>query len=143
LLGAVMLPHGLQKLLGWFGGPGFDKSTQFLAQATHLPQIFGVLAVLAESLGAIALIFGFVTRVGALGITGVMIGAVLSTHLANGFFMNWMGNQPGEGFEYHLLVLALAIPLIVTGGGRLSIDRLIARHWHRGAETLRPAHHAV
>jgi putative oxidoreductase len=90
-----------------------------------------------------ALIFGLVTRVGAFGITAVMIGAVMTTHLGNGFFMNWMGNQPGEGFEYHLLVLALAIPLIVTGGGRLSIDRLIARHWHRGEETLRPAHHAV
>jgi putative oxidoreductase len=143
VLGAVMLPHGLQKLLGWFGGPGFDASTKFLAQATHLPVIFGVLAVLAESLGAIALIAGLFTRVSAAGVSAIMIGAVLSTHLANGFFMNWFGNQPGEGFEYHLLVLALAIPLIVTGGGRYALDRVIARVWHRGPEPLAPAAHAA
>ncbi len=136
LLGAVMLPHGLQKLFGWFGGPGFDQATHGLAQTTHLPLAFGVLAVLAESLGAIALALGLVTRVGAAGITAVMLGAVMSVHLGNGFFMNWMGNQPGEGFEYHLLVFALAVPLIVTGGGRFSIDRAIARNWHRSSSEV-------
>jgi len=143
VLGAVMLPHGLQKLLGLFGGPGFEKSAQMLSQTTHLPTFFGVLAIIAESFGAVALVFGLLTRVSAAGIAAVMIGAVLTVHLDNGFFMNWMGNQAGEGFEYHLLVLALAIPLIWTGAGMWSIDRAIARHWPGHSESWRPAHHAV
>jgi len=143
-LAGVMLPHGLQKLGVLGGGGGFDKSAQMLAGATHLPYVFGVLGVLAETVGVLLLLFGFFTRLGALGITGIMLGAIFSVHLGNGFFMNWMGNQAGEGFEYHLLVLALAVPLIVSGGGLWSVDRAIARHWHHhGEPTLRPAHHAI
>ena len=126
----VMLPHGLQKAFGLFGGPGFDKSAEMLAQGTHLPYLFGVLAVLAETIGVLLLLTGFLTRVGALGLSCVMIGAVAAVHWHNGFFMNWFGNQPGEGFEYHLLMLALVVPLIVSGGGRWSIDRAIAQHGH-------------
>ena len=129
-LALLMLPHGLQKVFGLFGGFGFDKSAEALAHATHLPYAFGVMAVLAESVGVLLLFLGFFTRLGALGITCVMIGAILSTHLPNGFFMNWFGNQHGEGYEYHLMVLAIAIPLIVTGGGRWSVDRAIARRAH-------------
>lgn len=125
VLAGVMLPHGLQKL-GVFGNGSFEQSAQGLAHTTHLPVVFGMLAVLAESAGAILLLLGLLTRVGALGISCVMIGALLSVHLGNGFFMNWMGNKPGEGFEYHLLVLALSIPLVVTGGGLWSIDHMIA-----------------
>jgi putative oxidoreductase len=132
-LAGVMLPHGLQKTFGWFGGLGFGKSAELLAQGTHLPTFFGVLAVLAESFGALLLLSGFLTRVGALGVTSVMIGALVAVHLSNGFFMNWFGTKAGEGFEYHLLVLALAVPLIVTGGGRASVDGALARARARNA----------
>jgi putative oxidoreductase len=129
-LAIVIAPHGLQKTFGLFGGGGFDQSAQMLAQGTHLPYFMGVLAVLAESVGVLLLFTGFLTRIGALGITSVMIGAILAVHLNNGFFMNWAGQKGGEGFVYHLLVLALAIPLIASGGGRWSIDRAIAQHSH-------------
>jgi putative oxidoreductase len=132
LLAGVMLPHGLQKLGVIGGGGGFEKSAQMLA--THLPYVFGVLGVLAETVGVLLLLFGFFTRLGAIGITGVMLGAIFAIHADNGFFMNWMGNQAGEGYEYHLLVLAIAIPLIISGGGLWSVDRAIAR---------RHEHHAV
>ena len=142
-LAGVMLPHGLQKL-GVIGSGSFEQSAQMLSGATHLPYIFGVLGVLAETVGVLLLLFGFLTRLGAIGITGVMLGAIFAVHAGNGFFMNWMGNQAGEGFEYHLLVLALVVPLIVTGGGLWSADRAIARRsHHHGEAPLRPAHHAV
>ena len=128
VVAAVMIPHGLQKAFGLFGGGGFDKSAEMLSQGTHLPYVFGVLAVLAETIGVLLLLTGFLTRIGALGISCVMIGAIAAVHVNNGFFMNWTGQKGGEGFEYHLLMLALVVPLIVSGGGRWSIDRAIARH---------------
>lgn len=122
-LGAVMLPHGLQKTLGLFGGYGFKGTMGFLTGSVGLPWLLALTVVLAESLGAVALILGAGTRVAAAGIAAVMIGAVVTTHLPNGFFMNWSGAQPGEGYEYHLLALALAAIVLVAGGGRASIDR--------------------
>lgn len=127
MLGAVMLPHGAQKLLGWFGGGGFSATMAFFTETMHIPAPLALLVVLGESLGALALIAGAGTRIAALGISLVMVGAVLTTHLEHGFFMNWFGQQAGEGFEFHLLALALSVPLSVWGGGRFSLDRLAAR----------------
>ena len=127
VLGAVMFPHGAQKLLGWFGGHGWDGTMGYLTGAVGLPTPLAALVILAESLGAIALVLGLGTRVAALGIAAVMIGAVFTSHLEPGFFMNWFGNQTGEGFEYHLLALALALPLVAAGGGAFSLDRLALR----------------
>jgi len=127
VLGSVMFAHGAQKLLGWFGGYGFSGTMGFFTGTMHFPAVVALLVILTESIGAIALLFGAATRLAALGIASVMIGAVLTAHLHAGFFMNWAGSKSGEGFEYHLLALALAIPLIVEGGGRWSLDRLIAR----------------
>ena len=126
VLAAVIFPHGAQKLLGWFGGPGFH-ATMGMFTSQGLPAPLAFLIIIGESLGAIALAFGFLTRLSAFGIAAVMIGAIAMVHSHVGFFMNWMGNQAGEGFEYHLLALALAIPLIIRGGGLGSIDRAIAR----------------
>ena len=122
LLGAVMFPHGAQKLLGWFGGYGFDGTMKFLTDTVHLPAPIALLVILAESIGALLLIAGLGTRVAALGISAVMLGAVFTTHDSVGFFMNWYGNQPGEGYEYHLLALALSVPLVIAGGGRYALD---------------------
>jgi putative oxidoreductase len=81
---------------------------------------------MAEGLGSLGLLTGLLTRVAAFGITVNMIVAVTMVHWQNGFFMNWFGNQKGEGFEYHLLVIAIGIALMIRGGGALSIDKMIA-----------------
>lgn len=132
VLAAVIAPHGAQKLLGWFGGAGFSGTMDYLTGSAGLPWIVALAVVLAESLGALALAAGFLSRVTALGIAAVMVGAVATVHARIGFFMNWAGSQGGEGFEYHLLALALALPIVVLGGGRLSVDGVIARRAEAG-----------
>lgn len=122
-LGAVMLPHGAQKLLGWFGGAGFSGTVDYFGTVLGIPAPLAILVILFESVGAIALLAGFLSRVMALGIAAIMAVAVLKVHLAVGFFMNWLGNQPGEGFEFHLLALAIAFYVIVKGSGPASVDR--------------------
>jgi putative oxidoreductase len=121
-LGLVMLPHGLQKTLGWFGGYGFSGTMGWLTGTIGAPWIFALLAILAESVGALLLLAGLGTRLAALGIGGVMVVAI-PLHWTNGFFMNWSGSQAGEGFEYHLLVLGIVAALLLLGGGRWSVDR--------------------
>lgn len=125
-LGLIMFPHGAQKLLGWFGGYGWSGTMAFFTDAMHLPAPLAALIIVAESLGAVGLVLGAGTRLAALGVASVMLGAVATTHLDVGFFMNWSGAQHGEGFEYHLLALALALPLVVRGGGARSIDGVLA-----------------
>lgn len=124
-LGFVMLPHGAQKLLGWFGGYGFSQTVGFFS-SVGIPTVIGTLIVLTESFGALALILGFGTRLSALGITITMIGAAIFQR-QHGFFMNWFGQQKGEGFEYHILAIALGLILVIGGGGLLSIDGLLSR----------------
>ena len=124
-LGLVMLPHGLQKTIGAFGGDGFSATMGFFG-SIGIPAFLGFLAIAAESAGALGLISGFMTRIAAFGILANMVVAGLM-HKGNGFFMNWMGTQKGEGFEYHILASALAILLIVGGAGSASIDRLLTR----------------
>jgi putative oxidoreductase len=122
-LGIVIFPHGAQKLLGWFGGHGFAGTMQFFTGQLGLPAVIAFLVIIAEFFGALALITGFLGRVGAFGVLCVMLGAIFMIHLQHGFFMNWYGNQKGEGFEYHLLAIGIALAVMVRGSGRLSIDR--------------------
>jgi putative oxidoreductase len=126
VLGAVMLPHGAQKVLGVFGGAGLKPTLDMFQNAFHIPIYLALAAILAESLGALALIAGFCTRLAALAIAVDMAVAVSLVHWKNGFFMNWMGNRPGEGFEYHLLAIAIGLALVIKGAGRWSVDRAIA-----------------
>jgi len=125
-LGIVMFPHGAQKVLGWFGGYGFSGSMHFFTDQMHIPAVFAVLAIAAEFLGALGLITGFLSRIAALGIAVNMIVAVKMVHGANGFFMNWFDNQKGEGFEYHILAIGLALIVIIYGAGKASLDAAIA-----------------
>ncbi len=127
LLGVVFFPHGMQKLLGIYGGYGFSGTYGFFTGTLGIPAIFAVLAILAEGLGSLGLLAGFLTRLSAFGIGTNMVVAVLMIHHKYGFYMNWDGKQAGEGFEYHLLAIAIAIALVIKGGGRWSIDRLIAK----------------
>ncbi|MFV1957069.1 MAG: DoxX family protein [bacterium] len=126
-LGVVFFPHGAQKALGWFGGFGFTGTMGFFTQKMEIPAILALLVIAAEFLGSIGLITGFLTRLSAFGIASVMTGAIFMVHLPYGFFMNWTGKQAGEGYEFHLLAIGIALALMVTGGGGLSIDGLIAR----------------
>lgn len=126
-LGLVMFPHGAQKMLGWFGGHGFTGTMNFFTGTMHIPALFAFLAIFAEFAGSLGLIAGFFSRVAAFGIATTMVVAIATVHGANGFFMNWYGNQKGEGFEYHLLALGLALVVIISGGGKASLDRLIAQ----------------
>lgn len=126
VLGVMILPHGLQKTFGWFGGYGFNGTMGYLPTQVGAPWIFAFLAILAESVGGLMLIAGFGTRVAALGVGGVM--AVAATqHWSNGFFMNWFGNQKGEGVEFHLLALGIVVALLMLGGGKMSVDRRLSR----------------
>ncbi|MHB8845009.1 MAG: DoxX family protein [Nitrospirota bacterium] len=125
-LGAVMLPHGMQKLLGSFGGHGFEGTIGFFTAKLGIPALFAFLAIAAESFGALGLIAGLGTRIAALGVTVTIGVAALMLHAQHGFFMNWFGQQQGEGIEYHLLVVAMGIALMITGGGKWSVDRAIA-----------------
>jgi len=126
-LGIVMFAHGAQLALGWFGGYGYSASMGFFTQQMHIPAFFAFLAIAAEFAGSIGLIVGALSRLAAFGIAATMVVAILTVHTANGFFMNWTGAQKGEGFEYHLLALALALVVMINGAGKWSLDGLVAR----------------
>lgn len=125
-LAVVMFPHGAQKAPGWYGGYGFRGTMKFFTDS-GIPAVFGLLAIAAEFLGSIGLAIGLLTRVAAFGIACVMVVAVVTTHWQHGFFMNWYGNQKGEGFEFHLLALGIAITLMIIGAGLWSLDSALAR----------------
>ncbi len=125
-LGFMILPHGLQKTFGWFGGYGFNGTMGYLTNTVGAPWIFALLAILAESVGGLMLITGVGTRLAALGVGSVMVVAAM-THWSNGFFMNWSGVQKGEGIEFHLLAVGIAVALLIMGGGKFSVDSLFRR----------------
>jgi putative oxidoreductase len=124
-LGVVMFPHGTQKVMGWFGGPGFTKTLQAF-EGMGFPDwsVFVLMGV--ESLGAVLLVFGFLTRLWAVGIGASITICMFLSHVQHGFFMNWFGQQKGEGFEYHILVIGMCVALLVMGGGALSVDRKLS-----------------
>ncbi len=122
-LAVVMFPHGAQKVLGWFGGYGWSGTLGFLTGTVGLTAPLAALVMLIELLAPLALLVGLLTRPAALGILAVMIGAIATVHGKVGFFMNWSGQQPGEGFEYHLLAIGISLALLIGGGGCFSIDR--------------------
>ena len=124
-LAVVMFPHGAQKTLGWFGGQGFRGTMKFFT-GSGIPAVFALLAIAIEFLGPIGLAIGLLTRVAAFGIACVMLVAIFTVHWRYGFFMNWFGNQKGEGIEYHLLMLGIAITLIIVGAGAWSLDGAVA-----------------
>lgn len=127
VLGIVFFMHGSQKALAWFGGYGFHTTIRFFHATWGIPAGFTMLAIAAEFLGGIGLILGFLSRIAALGIAIDMLVAVALVHLRYGVFMNWFGNQKGEGYEYHLLAIAICIVIMVKGAGALSVDRALTK----------------
>ena len=126
MLALVIFPHGAQKLLGWFGGNGFGGTMEFFTQQAGLPWVVAFLVIIGESFGALALAAGLFTRFSAASLGIIMLGAVAMVHWPHGFFMNWFGQQAGEGFEFHLLVIGMALALVANGGGKWSVDGVIA-----------------
>ena len=127
ILGVVFFAHGAQKMLGWFGGYGFSGTMGFFTQMLHVPAPLAFLAICAEFFGGLGLIVGLLGRVAAFGIAMNMLVAIFTVHIHNGFFANWSGQQKGEGFEYHLLALALLLLVMIKGAGAFSIDRALSK----------------
>jgi putative oxidoreductase len=121
----VMFPHGAQKLLGWFGGFGFAGVMSYFTETMHLPWIIGFLVIIIEFFAPIALLLGFATRISALLLSFVVLGIIFTTAGQHGFFMNWYGTNAGEGYEFFLLFLGLLIGLVIVGGSKYSVDRLL------------------
>jgi putative oxidoreductase len=126
-LAPVMFAHGAQKAFGWWGGYGFEGTMGFFKQTIGLPSPMAFGIIVLELLGPVFLLLGLFTRPIAAGLVAVMIGAIASVHGQFGFYMNWSGAQAGEGFEFHLLVIGLALSLLFSGSGRLALDRRLAR----------------
>ena len=125
-IGLILFPHGAQKMLGAFGGYGFGGTMGFFTGTMNLPWLIGFLVIVIEFIGSLSLIAGFASRVWSALVIIEMLGAVITTHLNNGFFMNWAGNQKGEGYEFHLLMIGLALATIINGSGKFSADEKIA-----------------
>jgi len=126
VLGVVFFAHGAQRTLGWFGGDGFSATmAAFARMGMSAPVAF--LIICAQFFGGLGLVIGLLTRIASLGIASLMIGAIFMVHLPNGFFMNWMGTQKGEGIEFHLLALGMAAALLLRGAGAFSLDRALSK----------------
>lgn len=125
VLGLVIFSHGAQSMVGWFGGTGFTNTMYYLTSIMQLPYIVALSVILLQFFGAILIILGVLVRPVALAVSGMFLGMILTVHFDHGFFMNWFGNKSGEGYEYHILVLALCATLVIEGAGRLSVDHLL------------------
>jgi putative oxidoreductase len=118
IVGVVFMAHGAQKLFGAFGGPGLSAVVQMMGP-------LGYLVSIGEFFGGLGLIVGFLSRFSAASIIVIMLGAIVMVHGKVGFFMNWMGQQAGEGFEYHLLAIAVLLVILIVGPGRFAIGRYL------------------
>jgi putative oxidoreductase len=128
VLGVVFFAHGAQMALGWFGGAGIQSTLSTFRKNLQIPAPLALLSVAAQFLGGLGLIVGLLSRVAAFGIAIVMSVALLVVHRKFGFFMNWFGEKEGHGIEYHVLVLALALTVIIKGAGAFSLDQVLYRH---------------
>ena len=126
VLGIVFFAHGAQKVFGWFGGYGFAATLKSFKEQMGIPVPFATLAIAAEFLGGIGLIFGLLGRIAALGIAAIMLVAILKVNGRFGLFLDWFGNQKGHGIEFHLLALAISVAIILDGSGPFSLDALLS-----------------
>ena len=130
-LGVVLFPHGAQKMLGWFGGYGFIGTLNAFTVQMKLPWIIAFSVILIEFFGSIFLILGLGSRLWALSIAGLFTGIIFTTHLPYGFFMNWQGNQAGEGYEYALLIIGIAMAVLLSGSGKYALDTQLLKRLNK------------
>lgn len=124
----TIFPHGAQKLLGWFGGGGFNGSIGFFTGTMGLPWIIAFLVIIIEFFGAVLLLLGLMTRIAALAMLVNFLGVLFFVHIHNGFFMNWgMEAGKGEGWEYFIMLFGLILVSLIAGGGKASIDAVLTR----------------
>jgi putative oxidoreductase len=126
VLAAIFFGHGTQKAFGWYGGMGFERSLAFFQDTMSIPPALTIFVMFTELSAATGLVLGLLTRIAAFGLLALMVVAPFANHLYPRFFMNWSGTRGGEGYEYHLLAIALLLGLIARGGGAWSLDRLLA-----------------
>lgn len=126
-LALVMLPHGCQLLLGWFGGSGFSGSMNYFTQVEGLPWVVGCMVIMLQSFGALFILLGLFGRLFSFAMTLLFAGMIITSHWKHGFFMNWMGNQAGEGFEFHVLAIGLCLAILANGSGAYSIDSVLTK----------------
>ena len=136
VLGVIMFAHGAQKLLGWYGGPGLANAVQTLTTYVRLRKPVAVLVIFTEFFAGLGLLVGLFSRLAAAGVLITMVGAVVTVNYAYGLFMNWMGDKKGNGIEYHLLAIALALVVMFKGGGAFSLDRAMYEHQIKQAAAL-------
>jgi putative oxidoreductase len=123
-LGIVFFAHGAQKVFGWFGGHGLKATIQTFQQYLKVPPAATALAAFVECFGGLALVVGFLARPAAVGMIVVMVVAIAKVHWKNGFFL---ATAPGQanGWEYNLVLIAMALAVLIGGAGALSIDHLL------------------
>lgn len=125
-LGLIFMAHGSQKLLGLFGGKGLTATFASFEKDLGIPAIFTLLAIIAEFGGGFGILTGFLTRLSAAGISAVMLVAIYKIHWAHGFFLNMScAAGRGHGIEYNIALLGIALYLMIAGGGRWCLDRLV------------------
>lgn len=127
-VGGILLPHGAQHLLGMFGGFGFRATLEWMTGTLGLPAVLAAVGIVIEFVAPLALILGAGVRLAGAALA-VFMAVAASTHTSNGFFMNWFGKLPAgaEGFEYHLLAIALAVAVAARGAGAWSVDGWLMR----------------
>jgi putative oxidoreductase len=134
--GLILFPHGAQKMLGMFGGFGYSGTMGFFTGTMNLPWIVAFMVIIIEFVGSVSLIAGFGSRIWAVLNIVLMCGIIFTSHLQNGFFMNWFGNQAGEGFEFHLLFIGLNAAVMISGSGKYAVDGLISKKSYSGVESM-------
>lgn len=127
----VIWPHGAQLLLGCFGGFGFTNTMQYFTTQSGLPSFIAFLVIMLEFFGSLFILLGVFTRFFAAAALILFLGMIVTVHQQFGFFMNWFGNMKGEGFEYHLLVIGILLPLVISGAGKASFDTLIYKNTYK------------
>jgi putative oxidoreductase len=127
----IIWPHGAQKLLGLFDGSGFTNTIAYFTNVVQMPWLLALIVILIEFFGTIALLLGFATRLIAAVLIPLFIGVIITHHWQAGFFMDWFGANPKgfEGCEFDLLIIGISISLIISGGGRFSVDDYLARRF--------------
>lgn len=123
IAGIIIFPYGMQKIFGWFDGPGLKVALAQLEER-KIPVLVSWLIIAGQSLGSIALITGFLGRFAAGGLF-IIFTAAMITHMPDGWMMNWFNKKKGEGIEYFVMLLAMLLIVVINGSGAFSIDLLL------------------